>query len=640
MLSVLIVSIIGFSFVSCGDDEEENENVGDGNGNKSLIQILQSNKWISKDTSYGEGSNYHAWVDEETTTLYFKSDHSGVSYWIQKDYDTDLGNSTSKDYSLFEYTISGNDVTIISENGMSTTYHYQSGYLVYGSGSIFYEASPMTSSDYQFVKTLGPQTYTSGGITYTYDPKKYELKISGSGDMPSYSSGGQPWKDLHINKVVVEEGITSIGDNAFYNIILIEEVELPNSLRKIGKQAFAKTLISEVDIPSNVEEICEAAFADCNYLKIIYFGTDTKNDSKLKTIGDYAFDGCNISKYMILPNQLETIGVMAFTGSFSSVTIGKGIKKIGHMAFGSTASEGALWINRGNPPAATNPVTGRDSKWSLYVPIGCRANYSTIEPWKYFKTIRENEKLDNDDGFGNAEQRDASSGSTFTETVNGVTFKMIGVTGGTFDMGAEDSEADSDEKPIHKVTLSSFSIGETEVTQELWKAVMGLNPSKQQDGNAHPVENVSWDDCQAFIRKLNSLTGKNYRLPTEAEWEFAARGGVKSSGYKYAGSNNLNDVAWYYGNHKLYHVEVAKKQANELGLYDMTGNVAEWVNDYWDMDYYSVSPQNNPTGPAKGYLYVDRGGGITSEAKACRIACRRAQSPTVKGYSLGLRLAL
>ncbi len=639
LLAIMFLAVICVGLVSCGDDDDDNGNGG--GANSSLIQTLKVNKWITRDSSYGEGSGNHAWVDIETWILYFTSDHSGISYWIQKDYDTDLGNTTTRDYSLFEYTVSGNEVTLTYEDSYTLTVYYQGGYLTTESMGTIFEPSQMTANDYEFVKSLGPQTNTSGGITYTYDSRTYELKISGNGAMQNYSSGSQPWKDYYIKKVTVEEGVTTIGDNAFYNMIQIEEIDLPNSLQKIGKQAFAKTLLSEVDIPSHVEEICEAAFADCSYLKTIHFSYDSQKNAKLKTIGDFAFNGCKINNYMIFPNQLETVGMMAFTGTFTNINIGKNIKSIGMGAFTSSATEGALWINRGNPPTATSPVTGKDGRWSLHIPVGCRANYSTKEPWKNFKVIYESENLDNDEGAGGTGQRDASSGRTFTETVNGVSFKMIGVTGGTFDMGSEDSEAGSDEKPIHKVTLNSFSIGETEVTQALWKAVMGSNPSYQKTGDDHPVETVSWNDCQEFICKLNSLTGKNYRLPTEAEWEFAARGGTKSKGYKYAGSNNINEVAWHYGNNKLKHKAVAQKKENELGLYDMTGNVSEWVNDYWELEYYSKSPQNNPTGPATGYLYVLRGGSVFSlETKYCRNASRSAQEPKISGTSVGLRLGL
>ncbi|MBQ0015371.1 MAG: formylglycine-generating enzyme family protein, partial [Bacteroidales bacterium] len=150
---------------------------------------------------------------------------------------------------------------------------------------------------------------------------------------------------------------------------------------------------------------------------------------------------------------------------------------------------------------------------------------------------------------------------------------MVEVSGGTFKMGAtseQGSDAWNDEKPVHNVTLSSYYIGLTEVTQELWQAVMGSNPSYFK-GLYRPVENVSWDDCQTFISRLNSLTGKNFRLPTEAEWEFAARGGTKSRGYKYSGSNTLDDVAWHVGNSGDKTHDVGTKAPNELGIYDMSG---------------------------------------------------------------------
>ncbi len=230
---------------------------------------------------------------------------------------------------------------------------------------------------------------------------------------------------------------------------------------------------------------------------------------------------------------------------------------------------------------------------------------------------------------------------TPTFTVGGVTFKMIPVSGGTFMMGARDGEpsAGSYEKPLHQVTLSSFSIGETEVTQALWLAVMGTNPSYFTGDLNRPVEKVSWNDCQTFITKLNQMTGGNFRLPTEAEWEFAARGGNQSVGYIYAGSDTPDDVAWFNENSGSTTHPVAQKQANELGLYDMSGNVSEWCSDWYDDNYYSVSPSENPTGPESGYQRVSRGGNHGNDAIYIRVAFRNNPTPgTVRDYQ-GLRLA-
>ena len=239
-----------------------------------------------------------------------------------------------------------------------------------------------------------------------------------------------------------------------------------------------------------------------------------------------------------------------------------------------------------------------------------------------------------------------SQPSTTTYTVNGVSFKMVSVTGGTFLMGAQstnssssnyDADANDDEAPVHNVTLSDYQIGETEVTQALWQAVMGTNPSNLQGDNL-PVECVSWNDCQEFITKLNQATGKTFRLPTEAEWEFAARGGTKSQGYKYSGSNTIGDVAWYTENSGDKTHEVGTKQANELGLYDMSGNVWEWCSDWYGN--YSSSAQSDPTGPSTGSYLVGRGGCLGSTARSCRVTYRNGYGPTYANSLLGLRLAL
>ena len=206
-------------------------------------------------------------------------------------------------------------------------------------------------------------------------------------------------------------------------------------------------------------------------------------------------------------------------------------------------------------------------------------------------------------------------------------------------MGAtseQGSDADSDEK-AHQVTLSSYYIGETEVTQELWQTVMGSNPSYFK-GFHRPVEEVSWEDCQEFIRRLNQKTGRNFRLPTEAEWEYAARGGRKSNGSKYVGGSSMDDVAWYDGNSNSQTHDVGQKRPNELGLYDMAGNVWEWCQD-WYGDY-SSSAQTNPKGPSSGSGRVDRGGGWDYYAGGCRVSDRGCYNPSNRINDLGLRLAL
>ena len=223
---------------------------------------------------------------------------------------------------------------------------------------------------------------------------------------------------------------------------------------------------------------------------------------------------------------------------------------------------------------------------------------------------------------------------------DGISIDMVRVKAGTFTMGAtaQMKNPDEDEKPTHRVTLTNdYYIGKYEVTQALWQAVMGSNPSNFKGDNL-PVEMVSQADCQDFLSKLNRITGKTFRLPTEAEWEYAARGGNKSRGYQYSGSNNLSDVAWYGDNSGSKTHVVGIKQPNELGIYDMSGNVWEWCQD-WDGEY-SSSSQVNPTGANYGFRRVFRGGSWDFDAWACRSSFRNSDSSGTCGNSLGLRLVL
>ena len=254
-----------------------------------------------------------------------------------------------------------------------------------------------------------------------------------------------------------------------------------------------------------------------------------------------------------------------------------------------------------------------------------------------------------------AENVVASTGSdvqTFTVTGHGktVSFKMIKVEPGTFQMGREGSHDVA--TPVHRVTLTkAYYMGETEVTQALWYAVMGQSISQMRDkasrigryflcgeGDNYPAYYINYKDCEKFLTKLNKLTGQQFRFPTEAEWEFAAKGGVKSKGYTYAGSNTIDYVAWYTSNSGRNTHEVGTRQANELGLYDMSGNVYEWCYDWYGS--YSSSPSTDPMGPTTGSRRVVRGGDWHNNATSCRVAYRNNNAPSFRYYNFGLRLAL
>ncbi len=252
--------------------------------------------------------------------------------------------------------------------------------------------------------------------------------------------------------------------------------------------------------------------------------------------------------------------------------------------------------------------------------------------------------LSNNPNAMNMEQRDS--------ILNELKCNMVWIEGGEFTMGTSnknDSDALSDEKPAHQVTVNGFYLCKYEVTQKLWQAVMGTNVGHQLEiigswsqhsdvGADYPMYLISWDECQEFVNRLNLLSGKNYRLPTEAEWEYAAHGGKKSHGYKYSGSNDIDIVAWYMYNsgNTGTHI-VGQKKPNELGLYDMSGNVSEWCQDWYGS--YSADPQKNPIGPATGSDHIIRSGCEGLPAWSCRISARQHDIPSRRDRDLGFRLA-
>lgn len=238
---------------------------------------------------------------------------------------------------------------------------------------------------------------------------------------------------------------------------------------------------------------------------------------------------------------------------------------------------------------------------------------------------------------------------THKQTIQNQTFIMLPVEGGPFLMGSleDDAEGYDDERPQHEVSVSDFLIGQFPVTQALWKAAMnGENPSDFQ-GDEHPVEQVSWDDItQQFLPELRKITGLAYRLPTEAEWEYAARGGkYNAEGYKYAGSDRLKDVGWFRENSDESTKPVGLKSANQLGIYDMSGNVREWCEDWYaGSEYYAICHEKgtveNPRGPAPRARRVYRGGSWNQDAQFCRSSCRFNWLPAYRNNDLGFRLAL
>lgn len=219
-----------------------------------------------------------------------------------------------------------------------------------------------------------------------------------------------------------------------------------------------------------------------------------------------------------------------------------------------------------------------------------------------------------------------------------LTIELVTVDGGSFQMGADDGTPV--EKPIHTVNISSFSIAKYEVTQAQWLAVMGNNTSFHATCSKCPVENITLNDIQDYIDRLNKLTSMHYRLPTEAEWEFAATGGNMSKHYRYSGSDVCDSVGWTRLNSKDTTHPIGTKKPNELGIYDMSGNVQEWTKDWYDGEYYKNSPEDDPRGPVNGKAYVVRGGSCLLNAFFCRITSRSGSFPDIANRDLGFRLAM
>ncbi|MBR6715359.1 MAG: leucine-rich repeat protein [Prevotella sp.] len=490
MLTFFMLCLLSVNFISC-QKENSNENNGEEN---NIIQILKSNKWITHNSSYGEGSGDHAWVDEESVILYFISDDTGIEYCINRDYDTDLGNSTSKYYFLFNYRVSGNMVVVTDENSNTYSYYYRDGFLVSEKSGTIYEPSQMTSTDYTFANSLGPKTGSCGSsLKYSYDERKKEIKISGSGRMYDYSSTNQPWHDYYIDKVIVQEGCTYIGTHAFHKISLISEIELPNSLIEIGDYAFCDAMISDFMVPTGLTKIGAYAFSDCEYLKNVnFYGCNSleqiseyafafcplklgsfsvpKNikklgsfaffsssisslslNDKLEEIGNNVFGKLNTSKIDI-PNSVKSIGTMAFIGTFSEIRIGTGLKTIGQIPF-ATSNSGKMYVNLGKPLSIqsgsspyvilnTSGSNGEDGakSWTLYVPKGSKSAYQNSVGWKSFKSIIEDSSLSN--GNGNSDDNQGESGNNDNQ-------------GGS---GNNDNQGGSDNPTIKVITGNATNI--------------------------------------------------------------------------------------------------------------------------------------------------------------------------------------
>lgn len=452
ILSFLAALIISATFSSCSDGGDGNES---GDGVTLTDSYLQVYKWVFSDASLGEGDGSHIWFDTENYTLYFLSSNTGMGYFAQRDYDTDLGYHKTTSAEMFTYTVSGNRLTIkYDKSGSTYTLTYNNGYLLLN-GNPAFKRYPMSSGDYEIIEKNKPVTGKCGkDLTYAYDSDEHILYITGTGDMYDYQmSDDRPWTELQIYEIDIDNGCTSIGNYAFEGLKYLKDVYLPNSVTNIGDWAFGRTNIKDVSLPNKIRRIGIAAFAYCSHLERADFikctsletiedgafsqcplelgdfnmeidmpnlktiGRDafisatftslTLNE-RLEEIGQYAFSGwagkVNVSK-LVIPNSVKTIGEYAFSGSFSEIRIGTGVRQLGDRAFISTKS-GKIYVNLGVPLTNIGNVIIADAdewesnegSWTLYVPKGSKVAYQRADVWKKFKYIYEDSSLQSGNG--------------------------------------------------------------------------------------------------------------------------------------------------------------------------------------------------------------------------------------------------
>jgi formylglycine-generating enzyme required for sulfatase activity len=465
-------------------------------------------------------------------------------------------------------------------------------------------------------------------ITYNQTPeisKKGSMKGYYYSDTEYYSQSiwHSPWRSnsFDITNVVIDNGVIEIGDYAFDRFQNMESVSIPNSVKYIGSHAFLGCLkLSSLTIPNGVRWINERAFKDCHNLfsvtipqSVVNIGFGAFIDAAYINVAvgnpDYSsIDGVLFNKHKTLliqypRNKKDTAYIVPESVTSICSDAFNGCKLI------------SLTVLKPIPPAAvSNSSFYSNSIACLYVPKGSIDTYRVAEGWKEIESIEVMTK-----------DVTVTAVSEKVSVKKDLAIAMVSVQGGTFTMGYITFRVGEKSMP-RRVTIDNFQISKYPVTQKLWKEVMGVdnNPSHFGGDDLLPVERVSWNDVQQFITKLNELTGKEYRLPTEEEWEYAARGGSKSKGYKYSGGNNIDDVAWYYSNSDGKTQMVGTKQPNELGIHDMSGNVFEWVNDVYG-----------------GTLYVVRGGDwFSDDVMVCRVYFRNAVDSGQRLHNVGFRLAL
>lgn len=605
-LSSLLLTLLT---LSCGEDTVDS-------GFEQNSKLVGS-KWTLTTWDYSLGDDYVG-LHDETYNFFFYSQTEGAFYYGRKDNYSDQGSSNQRIVCHFTYVVNGDEILLeyITDKYLRTTKLRLNGNILLADQLEFVKES-ISYTDTQWLNTVHG---TTGSCSW-YSDMNGTLWILGEGAMADYVSySATPWgkSNRTPDRVVIGEGVTAIGSYAFANPS-VAEVDWPDiSLKQIGEAAFKGSTIKDMWMSNSVTSIGKDAFADCEYLKHVSIPDDIVSigecafsgcaihdfilefGSNLRTIGTFAFEGghasylifkegvqsistgafigdfCSISEELLLPNSLKSIGATVFEGPYKKIVIGTGVTEIGEKAFISGATSGEMYINLSTPPSVGDNIiverqgwNSAESRWTLYVPKGCKSAYSNKSPWNKFKSIVEDSSLEGgnaNNGSGNETENEDGNGDENVNTQIKVDYKNLSYI--------------ADGKPYKMIlvdggTLAPFYIMQTEVPV-LGYIQIGDTYIGAIDMNADQM--IIKSELRKFIEKLNEVTGLEFRLPTEAEWKFAAKGGVKSKNYVYCGSDNINDVAWYKGNSTKPN-DIATKQPNELGLYDMSGNYSEVCSD-------------------------------------------------------------
>jgi len=613
--------------MGCPSDPDSDSDSETGSGSSGLAATLQKYKWMSGDNP--EFNEYDTWLEftDDVFVYYFVSDTEGVlrqhHKWIDSYREGSQGHDIYNTY--FDYKVNGNTVTIrfIDSYAPNVTFTYDGKTLRSQDNGVLTPVVP-SSGDRALVKALFPQTGKTGECTYTYDPRTKEMVISGNGTMGDYAAGKQPWAEFPMEEVTIEDGVTAIGNHAFYNIYTLQKVWISSksNLRSIGVEAFAKSPITSITIPSKVEIIKEAAFSGCNKLGLIDFSKSTS----LKTIENYAFSGVekwqktptgNYSgkqyyyKTLEVPATVESMGMVAFNGDIEEIVIGKNMRQMAWFAISTSVNNGKMYVNRGTPPTVNSSVLGeRESSWTLYVPKGCKSAYQKDEAWKKFYKIIEDENLEKGDDYTGGSGDDNPSGGDDNPS------------------GGDDNPSGGD-NPSSKDYNQTFTYNGVTYTMILVEGCPTGDfyiMDKEIPGTAFDRDNsgeFDYSEFRASIQELRKLCGgMPLRVPCVDEWLYAARGGNKSKGYKYSGSDDIDDVAWYSGNSSHKPHASGLKKPNELGIYDMSGNWAEIC--IADFSNYEKAGDSNYYG---WWDYVC-GGSCDIAANACQVTSKKAAITT------------